>query len=70
MRAKRFLATRIRATLALMEPYHSDHNRIDERSLAWHRLVAENVRVAPDLLDKARENVSRSGKRREAFRLP
>ena len=42
-----------------MEPFYSDHNRIDERSLALHRLIAEKVRAAPDLLEKARENLRR-----------
>ena len=42
-----------------MEPLYSDHNRLDERSLALHQLVAEKVRAAPALLDKARENVRR-----------
>ena len=42
-----------------MEPSYSDHNRLDERSLALHQLVAEKVRAAPALLDKARENVRR-----------
>jgi hypothetical protein len=42
-----------------MEPFYSDHNRLDERSLALHQLVAEKVRAAPALLDKARENVRR-----------
>ncbi len=42
-----------------MEPPYSDHSRLDERSLALHRLVAEKVRAAPALLDKARENLRR-----------
>jgi hypothetical protein len=42
-----------------MEPFHSDHSRLDERSLALHQLVAQKVQAAPALLDKARENVRR-----------
>lgn len=39
-----------------MEPICSDHVRVDERSLAMHRLVAGKVREDPALLDTAREN--------------
>jgi hypothetical protein len=42
-----------------MEPIYSDHSRLDERSLALHRLVAEKVLADPALLDKARVNVRR-----------
>jgi hypothetical protein len=42
-----------------MEPIYSDHSRVDERSLAMHRLLAEKVRVDPALLDKARDNLRR-----------
>ena len=42
-----------------MEPFYSDHRRLDERSLALHQLVAEKVQADPVLLDKARENVRR-----------
>ena len=42
-----------------MEPIYSDHSRLDERSLALHRLVAEKVLADPALLDKARGNVRR-----------
>ena len=45
--------------MAIMEPFYSDHNRLDERSLALHQFVVEKVRAAPALLDKARENVRR-----------
>lgn len=38
---------------------HSDHNRLDERSLALHRLIAEKVLANPALLDKARGTVRR-----------
>ena len=42
-----------------MQTVSSDHSRIDERSLAMHRLIAAKVRADPALLDKARENVRR-----------
>jgi hypothetical protein len=42
-----------------MKSIYSDHTRINERSLAMHRLVAEKVRANPALLDKARQNLRR-----------
>jgi len=42
-----------------MQPIDSDHRRLDERSLALHRRVAEKVLDEPALLDKARANVRR-----------
>ncbi len=42
-----------------MQPIYSDHSRVDERSLAMHRLVADKVRSDPSLLDKALDNVRR-----------
>ncbi len=42
-----------------MEPTCSDHSRVDERSLAMHRLIAMKVLADPALLDKARENLRR-----------
>ena len=42
-----------------MKPIYSDHNRLDERSLAMHQLIAQKVLADPALLDKARENVRR-----------
>jgi hypothetical protein len=42
-----------------MEPIYSDHSRLDERSLALHRRIAEKVLAAPALLDKARDNLRR-----------
>ncbi len=36
-----------------------DHRLIDERSLAFHRLVAEKLRADPGLLDLARANLCR-----------
>ena len=43
-----------------MEPFFGDHRRIDERSLAMHRLIAEKVRANPALLDEARANLRRA----------
>ncbi|HEY8033138.1 MAG TPA: hypothetical protein VIF02_12355 [Methylocella sp.] len=43
----------------VMEPFHSNHSRVDERSLALHALVAQKVQAAPALLDRARENICR-----------
>jgi hypothetical protein len=45
--------------LCHMERIHSDHSRLDERSLDMHQLIAEKVRAEPALLEKARENVRR-----------
>jgi hypothetical protein len=42
-----------------MEGIYSDHRRLDERSLALHRLIAEKVLADPALLDKARDNLRR-----------
>jgi hypothetical protein len=42
-----------------MEPYNNDHRRLDERSLALHRLVAQKVQAAPILLEKAKNNLRR-----------
>lgn len=42
----------------MKRPY-SDHDRLDERSLALHRRVADKVLDNPALLDKARENLRR-----------
>jgi hypothetical protein len=42
-----------------MQTVHSDHSRLDERSLAMHRLVAAKVQADPALLEKARQNVRR-----------
>lgn len=42
-----------------MEPIHSDHSRINERSLAMHRLVAAKLRANPAILDEARDNLRR-----------
>ncbi len=49
-----------------MEPIHSDHSRLDERSLALHRLVAEKVLADPALLDRARANVHRWQEKRDS----
>lgn len=37
----------------------STHRRIDERSLALHRAVADKLRVHPELLQIARDNLMR-----------
>jgi hypothetical protein len=42
-----------------MQTVHSDHSRLDERSLAMHQLIAAKVQADPALLDKARANVRR-----------
>ena len=42
-----------------MEPLYSDHARLEERSLAMHRLIARKLRADPTLIDIARENVRR-----------
>ncbi len=34
-----------------MEPVYSNHSRVDERSLAMHRLIAEKVLADPALLE-------------------
>ncbi len=36
-----------------------DHRLIDERSLAFHSLIAEKLRVAPVLVGHAQENIIR-----------
>lgn len=43
-----------------MKPFFSDHLRIDERSLAMHRLIARKVRANPALLEEARANLRRA----------
>jgi hypothetical protein len=50
---------RIRDRVLVMETLQSDHRRLDERSLALHRLVAQKLQDAPTLLDKARDNLRR-----------
>jgi hypothetical protein len=35
------------------------HHRIDQRSLALHRAIAEKLRANPDLLEIARDNLDR-----------
>jgi hypothetical protein len=39
--------------------HFSDHIRIEERSIALHRAVAERIRSNPGLVEKARENLQR-----------
>ncbi len=36
-----------------------DHRLIDERSLAFHRLISAKLRQQPDLVEKARGNIAR-----------
>ncbi len=43
----------------MMATLTSDHARLDERSLALHRLVAQKLVADPSLLDLARANVGR-----------
>jgi hypothetical protein len=52
-----------------VEPFYSDHRRVDERSLAMHRLIAEKVRANPALLDEARANL-RCAREKEGSPLP
>lgn len=42
-----------------MQLIYSDHCRVDERSLAMHRLIARKLLADPELLNKARHNVRR-----------
>ena len=42
-----------------MIPVYSDHGRIDARSLALHRLVAQKIAENPELLEIARDNIRR-----------
>ncbi len=56
---RHFYGMPVCAIIPQMEPFYSDHNRLDERSLALHQLVAQKVLIAPALLDKARENMRR-----------
>jgi hypothetical protein len=45
--------------VSIMESSYSDHRRLDERSLALHRLIAKKIEASPALLDKARDNLHR-----------
>lgn len=54
-----FVPAGSRAIIVLMKPVHSDHSRLDERSLALHQLVARKVLADPALLKKAQENLRR-----------
>ena len=42
-----------------MQTVDSDHSRIEERSLAMHRLIAEKLRSEPASLAKALDNLQR-----------
>ena len=48
-----------RETEALFQPKDriSDHVRIEKRSIALHRAIAERIRKNPALMEKARENL-------------
>ena len=39
--------------------FHSDHQRLDERSLALHAAVAAKLQREPALIERARANLSR-----------
>lgn len=52
-----------------MSTVDSDHSRLDERSLAMHRLIARKLRTDPTLLEKARQNVRRWQKQDGSPRL-
>ena len=39
--------------------FHSDHQRLDERSLALHAAVAAKLQRDPALIERARANLSR-----------
>ena len=42
-----------------MQTVYSDHSRLNERSLAMHRLIAAKVQADAGLLDRARSNLRR-----------
>ena len=48
-----------RETEAIFQPKDriSDHVRIEKRSIALHRAIAERIRKNPALMEKARENL-------------
>ena len=39
--------------------FHSDHQRLDERSLALHAAVADKLQPGPSLVGRANANLSR-----------
>ena len=39
--------------------FHSDHQRLDERSLALHAAVADKLQADPSLVGRANANLSR-----------
>ena len=62
MHSKNFRPTKPgQASAAVSRPKSpiSDHNRIERRSVALHRAVAERIRQNPALMDKARENLEK-----------
>jgi hypothetical protein len=42
-----------------MQPTISDHNRIDQRNLAFHRLIAQKIAVDPSLILLAQKRLSK-----------
>jgi hypothetical protein len=52
-----------------MQTVHSDHSRLDARSLAMHRLIAAKLQADPVLLDKARDNLRRWQKSEGSLKL-
>ena len=48
-----------RAVFLQPEDRFSDHFRIEERSIALHRAIADRIRTNPRLMDKARENLQK-----------
>jgi hypothetical protein len=42
-----------------MQPVTSDHNRIDQRNLAFHRLIARKIAADPSLIVLARNRLRR-----------
>ena len=42
-----------------MQPISSDHNRIDQRNLAFHRLIAHKIAVDPSLIMLAQNRLCR-----------
>lgn len=43
------------------QDFSADHNRLDERSLALHKLVAEKLKADPSLIQIAKSNLQRWG---------
>lgn len=45
--------------VSVMQTEFRGHERIDQRSIAMHRAIAEKLRANPALLEIARENIAR-----------